>query len=42
MVGLIAVGGDLPNLTAAKKVRHPGDARKNFRALFRQLEKSMT
>ena len=38
MVGLIVVGNDLSNLTAAKKVRHPGDARKNFRALFKQLE----
>ena len=41
MVGLIVVDRDLSNLTAVKKIRHPGDARKNFRALFRQLEKSM-
>lgn len=38
MVGLIVVGDDLSNLAAAKKVRHPGDARKNFRALFKELE----
>ncbi|MEM7303270.1 MAG: pseudoazurin [Pseudomonadota bacterium] len=38
MVGLIAVGDDLPNLKAAKKVRHPGKARRAFRALFKQLE----
>ena len=38
MVGLIVVGGDLSNLKAAKKVRHPGTARGNFRALFKELE----
>ncbi|MEM7438208.1 MAG: pseudoazurin [Pseudomonadota bacterium] len=38
MVGLIVVGNDLHNLKAAKKVRHPGDARKNFRALLKQFE----
>lgn len=38
MVGLIVVGNDLSNLDAAKKIRHPGDARKNFRALLKQLE----
>lgn len=38
MVGLIVVGDDLSNMKSAKKVRHPGDARKNFRALLKQLE----
>ncbi|MEM9475733.1 MAG: pseudoazurin [Pseudomonadota bacterium] len=38
MVGLIVVGDDLSNLAKVKKVRHPGDARKNFRALLKQLE----
>ncbi|MCX7561426.1 pseudoazurin [Sulfitobacter sp. F26204] len=38
MVGLIVVGNDLSNLAAAKKARHPGDARKAFRSLLRQLE----
>lgn len=38
MVGLIVVGNDLSNLAQVKKVRHPGDARKNFRALLEQLE----
>lgn len=38
MVGLIVVGNDLSNLADVKKVRHPGDARKNFRALLKQLE----
>ncbi|MEM9360794.1 MAG: pseudoazurin [Pseudomonadota bacterium] len=38
MVGLIVVGNDVSNLAQVKKVRHPGDARKNFRALFQQLE----
>jgi len=38
MVGLIVVGSDLSNLAQVKKVRHPGDARKNFRALLKQLE----
>ena len=38
MVGLIVVGTDESNLKAAKKIRHPGDARKNFRALLKQLE----
>ena len=38
MVGLIVVGDDLSNLKTSKKTRHPGDARKNFRALFKKLE----
>lgn len=38
MVGLIVVGNDLSNLEAVKKVRHPGDARGNFRALLSQLD----
>lgn len=38
MVGLVVVDGDLSNLKAVKKIRHPGDARKNFRALLKQLE----
>lgn len=38
MVGLIAVGTDWPNLKAARKVRHPGRARKVFRALFKDLQ----
>lgn len=38
MVGLIVVGNDLSNLNIVKKIRHPGDARKNFRALLKQLE----
>lgn len=38
MVGLIVVGNDVSNLAQVKKVRHPGDARKNFRALLKQLE----
>lgn len=38
MVGLIVVGEDLSNLAAAKKVRHPGSARKTFRALLDQLD----
>ncbi|MEM8978625.1 MAG: pseudoazurin [Pseudomonadota bacterium] len=38
MVGLIVVGDDLSNLAQVKKVRHPGDARKNFRSLLKQLE----
>lgn len=38
MVGLVIAGNDLSNLKTAKKVRHPGDARKNFRALFAELE----
>lgn len=42
MVGLIVVGNDLSNLAEAKKVRHPGDARKNFRALLKQLEDETT
>lgn len=41
MVGLIAVGEELPNLKTAKKVRQAGEARKVFRALFRELEESM-
>ncbi|MEM9429334.1 MAG: pseudoazurin [Pseudomonadota bacterium] len=40
MVGLIVVGDDLSNLQAAKKARHPGDARKAFRALLAELEAS--
>lgn len=42
MVGLIVVGNDLSNLAQVKKVRHPGDARKNFRALLKQLENGAT
>lgn len=38
MVGLIVVGGDMHNLAAAKKVRHPGTARKAFRTLLDELE----
>lgn len=38
MVGLIVVGNDISNLAEVKKIRHPGDARKNFRALLKQLE----
>lgn len=38
MVGLIVVGNDYHNLKAVKKIRHPGDARGNFRALFKELE----
>lgn len=38
MVGLIVVGDDLSNLADVKRIRHPGDARKNFRALLGQLE----
>lgn len=38
MVGLIVVGNDLSNLAQVKKIRHPGDARKNFRNLLKQLE----
>lgn len=38
MVGLIVVGADLHNLPAARKVRHPGAARKVMRALLKQLE----
>lgn len=38
MVGLIVVGDDLPNLAAAKRVRHPGSARSVFRALLAELE----
>ena len=38
MVGLIIVDDDLSNLQSAKRVRHPGDARKNFRMLFKQVE----
>lgn len=38
MVGLIVVGQDLSNLKAAKKVRHPGSARKVFRSLLKELE----
>ncbi|MEL6573801.1 MAG: pseudoazurin [Pseudomonadota bacterium] len=37
MVGLIVVANDLSNLGEAKKARHPGDARKAFRALLGQL-----
>lgn len=42
MVGLVVVDNDLHNLKAAKKIRHPGDARKNFRALLKQLEAEAT
>lgn len=38
MVGLIVVGNDLSNLKAVKKIRHPGSARKTFRALLKELE----
>jgi pseudoazurin len=38
MVGLIVVGDDRSNLKQVKKVRHPGDARGNFRALLKELE----
>ncbi|MEM7379303.1 MAG: pseudoazurin [Pseudomonadota bacterium] len=38
MVGLIVVGTAEPNLKTAKKVRHPGSARKAFRALFKELD----
>ena len=38
MVGLIVVGDDLSNLASVKKIRHPGDARGNFRALLKELE----
>lgn len=38
MVGLIVVGDDYTNLKQVKKIRHPGDARGAFRALFKQLE----
>lgn len=38
MVGLIVVDEDLSNLSSVKKARHPGDARKAFRELLRELE----
>lgn len=38
MVGLVVVGGDLSNLDAVKKLRHPGSARKAFRSLLKQLQ----
>ncbi|SMX27228.1 Pseudoazurin precursor [Pelagimonas phthalicica] len=38
MVGLIVVGRDLHNLQTAKKIRHPGSARKVFRNLLKELE----
>ncbi|MEM1236489.1 MAG: pseudoazurin [Pseudomonadota bacterium] len=38
MVGLVVVDNDLSNMAAVKKIRHPGDARGNFRALLKQLE----
>lgn len=38
MVGLVVVDRNLSNLSTVKKVRHPGDARKNFRALLNALE----
>lgn len=42
MVGLIIVRenptDDIPNLAKAKKVRHPGAAKKAFKKLFTQLE----
>ncbi|MEM9603202.1 MAG: pseudoazurin [Pseudomonadota bacterium] len=41
MVGLIVVGSAETNLKAAKKVRHPGSARKAFRTLFKELESSL-
>ena len=37
MVGLIVVGGDLSNLSAARAVRHPGRARAAFAALLDRL-----
>lgn len=40
MVGLIVVGNDLSNLEQVKKVRHPGDARKTFRALLKHVEEA--
>lgn len=38
MVGLIVVDRDLSNLKVVKKIRHPGDARNNFRILLKELE----
>lgn len=38
MVGLIVVGNEWPNLAQAKKVRHPGSARKVFRTLLKELD----
>lgn len=38
MVGLIVVGEDLSNLSAVKKARHPGAARRAFRDLLGELE----
>ena len=38
MVGLIVVGNNLSNLKSAKKIRHPGSARKVFRKLLKELE----
>lgn len=38
MVGLIVVGDDLSNLEQVKKIRHPGSARKAFRAILKELE----
>ena len=40
MVGLIVVDNNLSNLKAVRKVRHPGDARKAFRALLKEVEQS--
>lgn len=40
MVGLILVGNYLANFEAAKTVRHPGQARKAFRELFKAVEES--
>ncbi|WP_040616820.1 pseudoazurin [Roseibium sp. TrichSKD4] len=37
MVGLIVVGNDLSNLKSIKKIRHPGDARKVFRNLLKEV-----
>lgn len=37
MVGLIVVDNDLSNLEKVRKVRHPGTARKVFRALLKEL-----
>ncbi|MET1414953.1 pseudoazurin [Roseibium sp. HPY-6] len=38
MVGLIVVGNDFSNFKSARKIRHPGSARKVFRALLKELE----
>lgn len=38
MVGLIVVGNDLSNLKSVRTVKHPGSARRVFRALLKDLE----